>query len=379
MRAKSLFVLGGLLLQIGLLISCSREPESLKIGLSINLSGRGGTAGEYIRDGALLAVDEINANGGINGRPLELLVEDDKSTSEGVRRADKKLMDLGVVAIIGHSYSDNTLIAYPLVTGNNVLLFTPYTATTELTGKDDLFCRTAVDNNLYGRALAKILTERGHDTVSFLLDMSNASFVEDYFRHTEKYFSGRMHAVRMNSKEEVDWQVVLADLLQPQPQAIVLLNEVTITGICAQKLRADGFRGDLLATIWAQTPDLPRYGGKAVEGMTIITFMDPEVNGPDYLRFEAKMREKFNKAGTARSSRAYEAVSILAQALRRSPPEPTAGDLKNALLENRFESILGSVRFDATCDVDRPVYAVTVADGGYKTMQQIETKGAEQP
>jgi len=66
--------------------SCNPPPEPIKIGLAINLSGRGGEAGEHIRDGALLAIEKVNVRGGINGRPLELLVRDDENSDEGIRR-----------------------------------------------------------------------------------------------------------------------------------------------------------------------------------------------------------------------------------------------------------------------------------------------------
>ena len=74
--------------------SCKQPPQPpIKIGLSVNLSGTGGTAGEHIRDGALLAVDHINTHGGINGRPLELLIRDDENSDDGIQKADESLIN----------------------------------------------------------------------------------------------------------------------------------------------------------------------------------------------------------------------------------------------------------------------------------------------
>ena len=353
------------------LISCKQAPKPIKIGLSINLSGRGGTAGEYIRDGALLGVEDINATGGINGRPIELLIEDDLNTKEGILAADGRLIDQGVIAIIGHSFSQNTVIAHPFVTGRNTMLFTPYTATTQLTGQDDLFCRTAVDDNLYGKALAALLNQCGINNVAFLLDMSNQSFVEDYLEHTTPHFSGTVAVERFNSKKEVDWPQIEDGLLANNPQAIVMLTEVSMTGIGAQKLAGRGFSGELIASVWAQSPDLMRFGGKAVEGMTLITFINPNLTSPEYLKFTAKMLDKFNKPATARSARAYEAIQILGEALRSCPANPTPADLKAALLASRFSTLLGPVSFDASCDVDRPVYAVRIEDGRFINSGEI--------
>ncbi len=351
----------------------ARNP--LRIGLAINLSGEGGAAGEHIRDGALLAVDAVNAGGGINGRPLELLVEDDRNTEAGILAADGRLIDAGVVAIIGHSFSANTLIAYPLVTSRNTLLFTPYTATTELSDRDDLFCRTAVDNKLYGKALASLLAARGFTSVAFLVDMANASFGEDLLGQTRQHYQGAITTVRVDSKQGVNWDEARAKLLAGGSQAVVMLTEVAATGIGAQKIRAGGFQGELIATLWVQTPELWQYGGEATEGMTIITFIQAKNNRVAYQAFASTLQKRFNRPATAHSVRACEAVEILAAALRRCSANPAAAELKRELAGNRFETIMGGVAFNQSCDVIRPVYEVRVQDRQFVTVGELRLGG----
>lgn len=135
-----------------------------------------------------------------------------------------------------------------------------------------------------------------------------------------------------------------------------------MTGIAAQKLRKRGFTGPLLATLWAQTPDLPRYGGEAVEGLSLVTYIDPDNDRPEFLRFSELMQQRLNEPANARSTRAYEAVTILAQALRDSP-ELTVGHLKAQLIAGSFDTLMGSVRFDRYGDVIRPIFEVQVRDG----------------
>ncbi len=213
----SLFVLLG---------ACNRQSKDpIKIGLSINLSGRGGEAGEHIRNGALLAVDDINAQGGIHGRPLMLLVRDDENSDEGIQKADSSLIDEKVVAIIGHSLSANTLKAYPLVTSHDTLLISAYTGTTKLSGKDDLFFRTAIDANLYGVKTAALLKAKEVTSLSILMDMSNVDFVEDYVEQLKKHYHGTLHTVPFLSRENADWPKITAELLAPNPAAVLLLTE----------------------------------------------------------------------------------------------------------------------------------------------------------
>lgn len=358
-----LSVLGG--------VGCERRPEPIKIGLSINLSGRGGDAGEHIRDGALLAVAEINNLGGVKGRPLQLLVKDDENSDEGIKRADQALLDEKVVAVIGHSYSSNTVKAYPLITGNNTLMITAYTATTKLSGLDDLFFRTAVDCQVYGQKTAALLKSKGVKSVSFLMDMSNPDFVLDYAGQMAHSYKGEITKVQFESRDHVDWQQITEELLAPVPGAIIMLTESTMTAVALQRIREKGFVGPVIGTPWTQSPELIRIGGPVTEGMSIVTFINPENRRPDYLQFAQSMHEKFNKPPTARASRAYEMIYILADGLRRAE-KIDALSLKKTLLASEFESILGTLHFDQYGDVVRPVYEVVVQDGQFKNGGEIE-------
>lgn len=352
------------------LVSCQQQQAPIKIGLSINLSGRGGAAGEYIRDGALLAVDEINKSGGINGRPLELFIQDDQNNDAGIRRADEYLVNEGVIAIIGHSYSSNTLKAYPFVTSHDILLITAYTATAKLSGQDDLFFRTSVDCTLYGEKMATLLKQKNAQSVVFLMDMTNAAFVKDYAESVKEHFPKIIHEVQFESREPADWTNIINELLSTEPDAIVLLTEASMTGVALQKLKAAGYGGDTIASIWAQTPGLMRHAGNNAEGLCIVTFIDPDNNRPAFRDFSRKIKEKFHRNATARSTRAYEIVMILAEVLRQSA-HLNSTELKKALLAGRYNTLMGQVKFDQYGDVVRPVYEVVVRGKRFRNNGEI--------
>ena len=354
------------------LTACSSPPpQPIKLGLAINLSGRGGMAGEEIRDGALLATRQINEQGGIKGRPLELIIKDDKNSDQGIKEADQALIDAGVLAIIGHSYSSNTVKAHPLVTSQDTLLITAYTATTKLSQQDDLFLRTSVDCHLYGQKLAALLSNEKLSNISVLMDMSNSAFVLDYLHYIEKYYQGTINRVELESRQDADWPSLIQQLLDPEPQAIIMLTEATMTAVALQKLYDKRFSGPRFGTVWTQTPSLLKFAGvAAAEDFRIITFLDPQNTLPAYQQFAQDMEEAFHKPATPRSSRGYELVSILAQALRQCH-EFTAQELKAKLLAGQFTTLLGQVAFDQFGDVKRPVYQVTIKDGVFQTIGEI--------
>lgn len=362
-----------LVLLLGAAYGCKQEPEALPIGLAINLSGGGGAAGAHIRDGALLAVSRINDNGGVKGRPLELLVEDDRNTPTGVRQADYALLDAGVPAILGHSHSANTLLAYPLVTMQDTLLVTAYAATTQLSGRDDLFLRTSVDCRLYGEKAAALLKQKQVENVKVLMDMSNAAFVKDYYQNLRLHFTGTIQQVRFSSqKQTIPWTRLTQRLLAGDPDGIFLLTEASMTGLALQRLQLAGYQGQRLATLWAQTPELFQAAGEtAANGLSIITFIEPHNERPAYQKFARGMRQGFNKAANARSARAYELVHILADAMRRSSSD-AAPAIKKALLAQKYETLLGKVAFDKYGDVKRPVYEVVVRNGDFHSQGPIK-------
>lgn len=352
------------------LTSCNQQQPPIKLGLAINLSGRGGEAGEHIRDGALLAIEDINNSGGINGRLLELLIRDDRNSDEGIRKADESLIDEGVVAIIGHSYSSNTVKAHPFVTSRNTLLITAYTGSTQLSGQDDLFVRTSVDCSLLGQKTATLLKQKGVQSVAFLKDMTNSAFVVDYANRIQEHFSGAVTEVEFSSREHADWERIIKDLLEPQPDAIVLLTEASMSGVALQKIAARNFTGTRIATLWAQTPGLMRHAGNSAEGLSIISFIDPDNTRPTYMRFAHEIEARFHKKATARSTRAYEMVTILADALKRCP-DINSSELKKALLAGEYDTLMGHVKFDQYGDVIRPVYEVIVREQQFHNNGEI--------
>jgi len=352
-------------------LACQSRKDVIKIGLSVNLSGPGGAAGEHIRDGAIQAVEDINAQGGVNGRPLRLLVRDDQSTAEGIRLADESLIKEKVAVIIGHSQSSNTLISYPFVTAHNIVLMTGFTSATALSGRDDLFVRTSVDCNLYGEKTAILLKKKGFNRVAFLLDMSNAAFGNDWMEQTRHHFPGEMNVVRLDSSKTLDWNGIIAELLGSGPEVIVLLTSSSTTAVAAQFLRRQGTSIPLMASLWSQSPELVNVGGNAVEGMTLISFIPSENSRPDYLSFSQRLEKNFNKKATPRSARAHEIIFILADALKRCKAI-NGPELKTALLAGEYQTILGTVRFNAFGDTIRPVYEERVVNGAFKTIGQIK-------
>ena len=346
-------------------VSCDLEREKVvNIGLAINLSGFSGTPAEDIRDGALLAVKEINH--GHSSPKLRLILKDDGNSRSKVVEADKQLIEAGCPVIIGHSNSQNTLTAYPVVTEAGRILITAYTATTKLSKKDDLFFRTSVDNYLNGKAFAKLLQTRGIKDILMVLDLSNPSFSVDLGERIKKAFSGSIKQIGIDTKKDVDWNGMVQRIINADPEAVIMITEVKSTAILCQKLRKGGYKGKFLGTVCAQDPYLLSYGGDAIEGLEIVSLMKPGYENVLYKQFERSMMKEFHKQATPKSARAYELIHIIHEAMNKCGPEASnPACIKNELLKGKYDFLLGTVQFDRFGDVDRPIYCITVKDGRF--------------
>lgn len=143
-----------------------------------------------------------------------------------------------------------------------------------------------------------------------------------------------------------------------------------MTGVAVQKLAERGYQGLRIATLWAQTPGLMRYAGRHVDGLIVISYINPDNRSAEYQEFSRKMEEQFGKKATARSTRAYELVMILADGLKRCR-DISSEELKKSLLEGDYQTLMGHVRFDRFGDVKRPVYEIVVRDGGFHTVKEL--------
>ena len=103
---------------------------------------------------------------------------------------------------------------------------------------------------------------------------------------------------------------------------------------------------------------------------SLLTFIDPENDSPEFRSFSALAEQRLKRPANARSTRAYEAVMILAEAMRLSP-ELTVQALKRTLLANRFHTLMGDVNFDPFGEVQRPLFEVQVRDGRFATVQSL--------
>ncbi len=171
--------------------SCAR-PAPIRIGMVSTLTGRASDLGLSSRSGVTLAVEELNAAGGIQGRPIELVIRDDGQKPEQARQAVRELVDAGVVAMIGPATSGMAAATLADVDRAQVLMVSPTVTSPDFGGRDDWFVMLMNTNDHSAARIAAAAVERaGARRVAVVLDTTNASFTRTYAAAFARELSAR--------------------------------------------------------------------------------------------------------------------------------------------------------------------------------------------
>lgn len=355
------------------MVGCDlRDP--ILVGFSGQLTGPHADMGVSGRDGVLLAIDELNAAGGVAGRQIKLVVRDDKGTAEGARAADRELIDAGVLAIIGHMTSAQTMAALPEIEKAGMVLLSPTTSTPALTGKEDLFFRILSDSASEARVLARHVAHRvGLRRMAAIYDQDNAAYAIPYldaFRDELQKAGGRMvGAVRYSSAERPAFGPIVDRLRKTDPQGLLIIASAYDGGLIAQQPRLLGWQPRLFGSGWSRSAPLIENGGRSVEGMEFVHHHDRNSQAPNYLKFQQDYKERFKQSASFMAADAYEAMKVLAAAL-----EKTGGlseGLAQALPRIRISGLMQAVSLDQYGDGVRARYRIVVQDGQFVTKGQV--------
>lgn len=354
--------------------ACGLRP-AVKIGFAAQLSGKQSELGSAMRNGVQLAVEQVNAAGGIRGRPIQLLIEDDRGDPKGARAAETRLADSGAVAVIGHLTSSQTLAGFEAAAQRGVLLLSPSASTDLLSGKKDLFMRTTAAADWLGAGLADYISVRRKvSRVAIIMDADNLSYSQplaDSFRANFQRQGGQISGqVRFSAAQAPDFAPLVAELRAGDPAGVLIVASPVEAALIAQAIALQGWRPALFAASWAQGESLIRNGGKTVEGLEIIIILDINDPAPALLQFKSDYEDRFGDPPVFTAMLGYETMRMLAEALQVTGG--SAAGLPEALSGLRdFHGLTGPLSVDEYGDATRPLYIQRVTDGKFITIDAL--------
>jgi len=364
----------GMLSALILLFLEGCEKPTIPIGFAGVLTGPYADLGIHARNGARLAVEAINEHGGIGGRRLELIVQNDEGSLEGAQRALKSLAERGVVAIIGHMLSTQCLEVLPLLQELALPLISPVASSPLLSGKKDLFFRMRPDTDAPARALARYASVQGWRRFAVVYDARNPTYTQPWvsvFSDALTSLGGQV-LIRepFSSLEDVSLTLSILRVLNNDPDAVLIVASATDTARWVQRLVRFQPAARLFGVGWAQTDRLLTEGGGVLDHVILATNDPPMEDAPSARDFVQAYRKRFGGTPSFAAARGYDAMRFLAETL-----EKTQGQ-RNGLAEalgrpHPFEGVLGRVAMDPFGDVHGDSYLVGVRNGRFVLVDRL--------
>ncbi len=351
---------------IFLFFSCLKPKEPLKIGLFVTLTGIYPDLGREIRDGALLAVEMINEEGGIRGRPLQLIIKDNQYNSETAKRNIEELLNEDVIALIGPATSTTAKIILPLINEYKILTIAPTPTSTKLKGLDDYMLRLRPTNREDAGILAEYLNKNLKiKSIVVIYDVINLDYTLDFIENLKNFLEKKTKLLIFSLENNMEnFREFSRKILSQNPDAVLIITDVYNTSLLIQNFKI--LKPDLriFITPWSKSSVLLQYSGKWAEGILTIDSIDT-LSGGDHFKYVSKrFFERFGKDMNVGSIKGFDAVMVLKKALERGAER---FDLKENILEiKRFEGLLKEIEFDEFGDNNETSFVLEVINGKFK-------------
>ncbi len=359
-----------------LLVACAlRGAEPVRLGFFMSVTGRDASFGEASLRGARIALDEINAAGGVLSRPLELVVEDNRSQAGESATAARKLIARDrVVALIGECSSTRTLEAAPVAQAAGVPLITPASTSPKVTEAGDAIFRVCFVDPFQGEVLAAFARKRlGLRRAALLIENGSPYSVglAEFFARTFAALGGEIVATQRYAGADTDFRAQLTAIRAAKPDAIFLPGYYVAAGLVAQQAKQLGLAATLLGGDGFEAPQLLEIGGTALEGAYYSSHFSAASTAPEARRFVAAYVARHGVAPNGLAALTYDAVRLAADAIARAGTTEKAA-LRRALASTRdFPGASGRTTINAQRDAVKDAAIIAVRSGRLEFVETV--------
>ncbi len=385
-RLRAMVAIAALL--VGLTLACSEQktdgPSIIKIGFFGDLSGPTYNFGQSATNGVLMAADEINQAGGINGRKIDIVTEDDKGSPELAAQLTSKLIDRDkVIAIIGAGASGNSLAAAPKAQSAHIPLIAPSSTNPAVTQAGNYIFRACFIDAFQGEVMAKFAANTlKAKTAAIMLDFNSpySRGLTEYFELSFAKLDGRIVAKQSYSQGDADYRGQLSAIKSANPDVIYIPGYYGDVAIIAKQARQLGLTVALLGADGWDAPELWELGGDSLNGSYISNHYSADDPSEDIQKFAHNYRQRFgNLTPDAHAALAYDALRFLAEAIRKAGT--TEGPkLRDALAATKnFAGVTGIISMDADRNAVKPAVILKLEDRRYIYQETIQPAAAPSP
>ncbi|WP_156300329.1 ABC transporter substrate-binding protein [Streptobacillus canis] len=359
-------------LTLFMLFSCGNKAEVdvkggaesiIKIGVPEPLTGDISQYGVAIKEGIEFKIDQINNEGGINGKKVELVVEDTKGDLQEAVNIIKKMISVdNVDAILGEAISANTFAIAEIAQKAKIPMITPAGTRFDITENKDYVFRATFTDPFQGEVLAKYIQKSGFANVALLTNTSSdySVGVANRFKEVASEVNLKFEEQKY-TKDDKDFKSLLTNIKNSGFDAVLvpdyyntvglILSQAKELGLDIKFFGADGWDG-----IQTDFVDV-------AEGAIFTSQFDINDSSELNTAFVSKFKEKYGKEPNLFTSLGYDAATILVEALKSVEDVKNHEAVKEALNKVNVELVTGKLEFDANRNPKKVVSFLTIENG----------------
>jgi branched-chain amino acid transport system substrate-binding protein len=346
------------------------EQEVIRIGEIGTLTGSEASFGVSTHRGVELAVHQINASGGIQGKKIELLTLDDQGKAEETTAAATKLISqFHVVALVGGHPSSRGLAVSPIAQKYKVPYVHSGSTHPQVTEVGDYIFRVCFIDPFQGQVMAKFASNGLNlKRVAILRDMKSDYSIglTEFFKKTFLQNGGEILIEQNYGSGDIDFKSQLTAIRSKLPEAIFVPGYYTEAALIARQARELGINVPLLGGDGWDSPKFLEIGGSAVNGTYYSTHYSSGNQDPKIQSFVSNFRKTYGEAPDGLAALAYDGVMVLAESIKRTP-QLSSKDIQLALKDvKNFEGVTGKITLDQNRNPIKSAVILQIDNGKIK-------------
>lgn len=342
-----------------------KDEKEIRIGAILPLTGSSAQYGKWIQEALELGKEEINSAGGINGRRLEIIYEDDQANPTLAANAMRKLINGDKVPLVFGSWASSSVLAQAPIAEQTHTILMGEAISPKIREAGDYVFRIQPDARYYLKKFAPfVYNELGLRKISIL--HVNNDFGLDQAEVFKNEFEALGGVILSNDRFEqgsTDFKTELVKIKTKNPDGI-FCPAYTEIAIILKQARELSLHQQFLASIPFENPDILKAASNAAEGVIYPHHFDPDSPDPLVQEYQKKYLAKYGQRSEGFAALAYDGIQIISEALKKCGND--APCIKNSLYNVKdFFGVTGSTTFDEYGDVIKSIIIKTVKNGRF--------------
>ena len=336
------------------------------VGYYGDLSGRTSSFGQSTKNGVEMAADEINKAGGINGRTIQIITEDDQGEPNKAATVVTKLINQDKVqALLGEVASSNSLAAAPKAQEAKVPMISPSSTNPAVTQVGDYIFRVCFIDPFQGEVMAKFSANNLKAKKAAILYDFNSDYSRGLYQFFKRSFTGlggQIVSEQSYTQGDRDFSGQLTAIRSVNPDVIYVPGYYGEVGVISNQKKQLGIKAPLLGGDGWDAPQLWQLGGASLNGNYISNHYSVDDPSPAIQKFVADYKARYNVLPDALAALGYDSMKVLADSIKRAG-STESGKLRDAIAQTKdFAGVTGKITIDQDRNAVKPAVVLKLQD-----------------